>query len=104
MIELTPSQIAQALGAPSPSDDETHPTRAVIDSREAGPGDLFFGIAGERVDGGTYAQAVIEQGAWVWLSPRSTPTSQARMSSSWTTRLPRLAHSQTAGATYSGPR
>jgi UDP-N-acetylmuramoyl-tripeptide--D-alanyl-D-alanine ligase len=64
MIELTASQIAEAIGASDPGGDESHPVRVVIDSREAGPGDLFFGIAGERVDGGTYAQAVIDQGAW----------------------------------------
>jgi UDP-N-acetylmuramoyl-tripeptide--D-alanyl-D-alanine ligase len=64
MIELSASQIAESIGAASPEGDESHPVRVVIDSREAGPGDLFFGIPGERVDGGTYAQAVIEQGAW----------------------------------------
>jgi UDP-N-acetylmuramoyl-tripeptide--D-alanyl-D-alanine ligase len=64
MIELTASQIAEALGIASTAEDESHPQRAVIDSREAGPGDLFFGIPGERVDGGSYAQAVIDQGAW----------------------------------------
>ena len=31
------------------------PTRVVIDSREAGPGDLFVGIPGERADGGSFA-------------------------------------------------
>lgn len=64
MIALTATQVADAIGAPDPGGDESHPIRVVIDSREAGPGDLFFGIPGERVDGGTYAQAVIDQGAW----------------------------------------
>jgi UDP-N-acetylmuramoyl-tripeptide--D-alanyl-D-alanine ligase len=36
----------------------------VIDSREARPGDLFFGLRGERVDGGAFAAAVLEAGAW----------------------------------------
>ena len=40
------------------------PSRAVIDSREAGPGDLFFGLAGENVDGGRFAAKALEQGAW----------------------------------------
>jgi UDP-N-acetylmuramoyl-tripeptide--D-alanyl-D-alanine ligase len=40
------------------------PARVVIDSREAGPGDLFGGIPGERVDGGSFAAAVLEAGAW----------------------------------------
>jgi UDP-N-acetylmuramoyl-tripeptide--D-alanyl-D-alanine ligase len=38
--------------------------RAVIDSRQAGPGDLFFGLRGERADGGAFAPAVLEAGAW----------------------------------------
>lgn len=64
MIELLAAQIAESIGAPDPGGDASHPTRVVIDSREAGPGDLFFGIPGEHVDGGSYAQAVLDQGAW----------------------------------------
>ena len=30
------------------------PVRAVIDSRDAGPGDLFVGLKGEHVDGGRF--------------------------------------------------
>ena len=40
------------------------PSRAVIDSREAGPGDLFVGLAGENVDGGRFAAQALAQGAW----------------------------------------
>ncbi|WP_445151123.1 UDP-N-acetylmuramoyl-tripeptide--D-alanyl-D-alanine ligase [Baekduia sp. Peel2402] len=40
------------------------PTRAVIDSRHAGPGDLFIGLIGEHVDGGAYATEVLAAGAW----------------------------------------
>jgi UDP-N-acetylmuramoyl-tripeptide--D-alanyl-D-alanine ligase len=43
---------------------ETGPARAVIDSRHAGPGDLFVGLPGERVDGGTFASDVLAAGAW----------------------------------------
>src|SRR3954468_3298596 len=39
------------------------PRRVVIDSREAGPGDLFFGLRG-NVDGGPFAAGALEQGAW----------------------------------------
>ena len=38
--------------------------RAVIDSRAAGPGDLFFGLVGENVDGGRFAQQALDNGAW----------------------------------------
>jgi UDP-N-acetylmuramoyl-tripeptide--D-alanyl-D-alanine ligase len=40
------------------------PSRVVIDSREAGPGDLFVGLPGEHVDGGSFAADVLEAGAW----------------------------------------
>jgi UDP-N-acetylmuramoyl-tripeptide--D-alanyl-D-alanine ligase len=64
-VNLTPEQIAAAMGAeivargaPGP------PRRAVIDSGEAAEGDLFFGLRGEHVDGGEFAPAVLEGGAW----------------------------------------
>jgi len=47
-------------GAPGPEG----PTRATIDSREVGPGDLFVGLPGSRVDGGSYAQPALAAGAW----------------------------------------
>ena len=40
------------------------PARAVIDSRHVGPGDLFAGLPGERVDGGRFAADVLAAGAW----------------------------------------
>ena len=40
------------------------PTRVVIDSREIGPGDLFVGIPGEHVDGGSFASMALAAGAW----------------------------------------
>jgi UDP-N-acetylmuramoyl-tripeptide--D-alanyl-D-alanine ligase len=38
--------------------------RAVIDSRRAGPGDLFVGLPGTQVDGGRFAADVLAAGAW----------------------------------------
>jgi UDP-N-acetylmuramoyl-tripeptide--D-alanyl-D-alanine ligase len=38
--------------------------RAVVDSRDAGPGDLFFGLSGANVDGGRFASDAISAGAW----------------------------------------
>src|ERR1700755_2749926 len=54
-------QIADAAGARlvEPGRSEMGPTRAVIDSRHAGPGDLFVGLPGERVDGGRFAADVL---------------------------------------------
>jgi len=40
------------------------PRRAVINSAEAGPGDLFFGLKGANHDGAKFAAAAIEAGAW----------------------------------------
>ena len=40
------------------------PRRVVIDSRTVGVGDLFVAIPGTRVDGGAFARAAIEAGAW----------------------------------------
>ncbi len=40
------------------------PRRAVIDSREVAPGDLFVGLRGEAVDGGEFAERALEAGAW----------------------------------------
>ena len=40
------------------------PRRAVVDSRLAGPGDLFVGLPGVRADGGDFARSALERGAW----------------------------------------
>jgi UDP-N-acetylmuramoyl-tripeptide--D-alanyl-D-alanine ligase len=40
------------------------PAKAAIDSRAIQPGDLFFGLPGEHVDGGEYAAAALDAGAW----------------------------------------
>jgi UDP-N-acetylmuramoyl-tripeptide--D-alanyl-D-alanine ligase len=64
-VKLTPERIAAAMGAEIVARGESgHPRRGVIDSGEAGEGDLFFGLRGERVDGGRFAAAVLEGGAW----------------------------------------
>jgi len=64
-LNLTPEQIAEACGAEIVARGESgSPVRATIGSGETGPGDLFFGLRGERSDGGEYAAAAIEAGAW----------------------------------------
>jgi UDP-N-acetylmuramoyl-tripeptide--D-alanyl-D-alanine ligase len=52
-----PSRVAGASAGPGPS-------RAVIDSRSVGPGDLFVGLPGSRMDGGEFAAAALDAGAW----------------------------------------
>jgi UDP-N-acetylmuramoyl-tripeptide--D-alanyl-D-alanine ligase len=48
----------------SGGDADRGPVRAVIDSRQVRPGDLFVGLAGEREDGGAYAEQALRAGAW----------------------------------------
>jgi UDP-N-acetylmuramoyl-tripeptide--D-alanyl-D-alanine ligase len=64
-MNLSGEQIAAAIGAEIVArGDAGFPRRAVIDSSEAGEGDLFFGLRGERVDGGEFAPAAVKAGAW----------------------------------------
>jgi len=64
-VNLSPAEIAAALGAEVLAEGSPEPPRrAVISSSEAGPGDLFFGLRGEKVDGGKFAGAAIDAGAW----------------------------------------
>lgn len=60
-------RIAAAAGAEllrDPAQGTGGPLAATVDSRAAGPGDLFFGIPGERVDGGAFAATALAAGAW----------------------------------------
>ncbi|HEY6729653.1 MAG TPA: hypothetical protein VI039_01375, partial [Solirubrobacterales bacterium] len=64
-MKLSPEKIAAALGAEVVAEGEPgSPRRAVIDSGEAGPGDLFFGLRGANRDGGEFAPAALDAGAW----------------------------------------
>src|SRR6516162_7795164 len=66
MRSWTPEQVARAAGARlvAPPPTTTGPERVIIDSREAGPGLLFVGLRGERVDGGRFAPQALAAGAW----------------------------------------
>jgi len=62
---MTPDEIVAAIEAEIVAEGgEGAPLRATIDSAATGAGDLFFGLRGERVDGGEFAPAAIEAGAW----------------------------------------
>jgi UDP-N-acetylmuramoyl-tripeptide--D-alanyl-D-alanine ligase len=64
-VKLSPTEIVAALGAEVLVEGSPEsPRRATIDSGETGPGDLFFGLRGERRDGGEFAPAAIGAGAW----------------------------------------
>ena len=77
MIGWTAEQVAAAAGAElvRPPAGPGGPARAVIDSRAAGPGDLFAGLRGERADGGAFAGAALAGGAWgALLGPGHEPS------------------------------
>jgi UDP-N-acetylmuramoyl-tripeptide--D-alanyl-D-alanine ligase len=64
-VILTAEQIAAAIDAEIiTKGGPGTPRRGVIDSAEAGEGDLFFGLRGERVDGSEFAPAALAAGAW----------------------------------------
>ena len=72
MRELTAEWVAEAAeGRPVAGDPYAPgPTRATIDTRESGPGDLFVGLKGEHADGGAHADEALAAGAWgVIVSP-----------------------------------
>jgi UDP-N-acetylmuramoyl-tripeptide--D-alanyl-D-alanine ligase len=72
-MNFTAEQIAAVTGAKIVvRGDENHPQRAIIDSSEAGEGDLFFGLRGERVDGGEFAPAALDGGAWGAVAEATT--------------------------------
>ena len=69
MRHWSDSRIAGAAGAqllrPHPDGRAADgPSRVTIDSREITSGDLFVGIPGENVDGGSYAAMALAAGAW----------------------------------------
>jgi UDP-N-acetylmuramoyl-tripeptide--D-alanyl-D-alanine ligase len=66
MQPWTPQQVADAAGAELliPSVDGGGPGSVTIDSRAARAGALFVGLSGEKVDGGAFAPAALQAGAW----------------------------------------
>jgi UDP-N-acetylmuramoyl-tripeptide--D-alanyl-D-alanine ligase len=71
-VNLSGAEIAAAIGAEVlAGGDRDSPRRATIDSSRSGAGDLFFGLRGANRDGGEFAAAALDAGAWgVILAPR----------------------------------
>jgi UDP-N-acetylmuramoyl-tripeptide--D-alanyl-D-alanine ligase len=64
-VRLSPEEIAAAMGAEIIAEGGAgSPQRATIASGDAGPGDLFFGLRGANHNGGVFAPAAVEAGAW----------------------------------------
>ncbi|HEY7152076.1 MAG TPA: UDP-N-acetylmuramoyl-tripeptide--D-alanyl-D-alanine ligase [Solirubrobacterales bacterium] len=84
MIELSPDRIADATGAEVVrAGAGGRPSRAAVDSRQVLTGDLFFGLRGERAQGGEYAAAALEAGAWGVVVGPERAASIAREGSGW---------------------
>ena len=66
MIDLSAGKLARAAGGELVASDAERagPHRAVIDSRSVQAGDLFVGLPGGEADGGRFAPAALEAGAW----------------------------------------
>jgi UDP-N-acetylmuramoyl-tripeptide--D-alanyl-D-alanine ligase len=91
VIELAPERIAAAAGAEVVvAGGRGRPERAVVDSRQIASGDLFFGLEGERVDGGEFAASTLEAGAWgvVVDMSRAGALAEARANGGWVLASP----------------
>jgi UDP-N-acetylmuramoyl-tripeptide--D-alanyl-D-alanine ligase len=65
VIELAPERIADAGGLDVVREGGSgRPARAEVDSRRVAAGDLFFGLPGANADGGEFAAAALDAGAW----------------------------------------
>ncbi len=81
-MNLSPEQIVAAIEAEIVArGGPGRPRRGIIDSGEAAEGDLFFGLRGENVDGGEFAPAAIEAGAWGAVIG---PAVRSQLSDIWT--------------------
>jgi len=85
-MKLSGAEIAAAIGAEVLAEGEpNNPERATIGSGESGPGDLFFGLRGEHVDGGEFAPQAIAAGAWGVVA---TPEHAAGLDGAWVFAAP----------------
>ena len=74
MIALTLAEVAGAVGGTVSGDGTvTVPGRVTVDTRSAGPGDLFVALPGERVDGHDFLPAAAAAGAAGALAARPHP-------------------------------
>jgi len=80
VIDRDAAWVARAAGGVlvAGDPDRPGPRRALIDSREVGPGDLFVGLPGSNADGGEFARAALEQGAWGVLVEQSRADQMTR--------------------------
>jgi UDP-N-acetylmuramoyl-tripeptide--D-alanyl-D-alanine ligase len=70
MRSWSAEEVAKKAGARmiAPPPNDARPRRAIIDSRQVGSGDLFVGLPGANVDGGSFAPHALAAGAWGTLT------------------------------------
>src|ERR1700688_2407643 len=62
-MKLSLSRIAEFIAATGDSDPRAIAQGYSIDSRTVQPGELFFAVKGERLDGHDYVEAALRRGA-----------------------------------------
>lgn len=88
MISIQLGNIARAIEASWKSDDlDQRIQRVVIDSREVQPGDLFFAIRGDRLDGHDFILQAIKQGALACVVDRKWDAQQKAQQAQWSVPL-----------------
>jgi UDP-N-acetylmuramoyl-tripeptide--D-alanyl-D-alanine ligase len=86
--EWTPERVAEAAGAEIVGVSAAGgPSRAVVDSREVRPGDLFVGLRGENVDGGAFVDQALERGAWGAIRGDGALGALQRLATAWRREL-----------------
>jgi UDP-N-acetylmuramoyl-tripeptide--D-alanyl-D-alanine ligase len=89
VIELAPERIAaEAAADVAARGGPGRPERGVIDSRDVRPGDLFFGLRGQRADGGEHAAAALDAGAWGVVVDPARAAELAAGASGWVFAAP----------------
>ena len=97
-MNMTLQDIAAALGASIDQDHDLVVTRVSIDSRAVQPGDLFFCIVGQKLDGHGFARQAVDNGARAVVASapldlpvpvlmvRDTTTALGRLARGWRER------------------
>jgi UDP-N-acetylmuramoyl-tripeptide--D-alanyl-D-alanine ligase len=105
VIQLTLSEVAEAVGGRLTRGDGTVTGTVTVDSRAVAPGDLFVAVPGERVDGHDFLGAAAAAGAVAALATRADDALPCVVVDEPVAALGRLAaavHARLAGAGGAG--
>src|SRR6202142_3044790 len=76
-MKLPPSRVAEFISAAGEFDHKAIANAYSIDSRTIGPGELFFAVKGERMDGHDFVQLALEKGAVAAVVRKDEPARYA---------------------------